>query len=301
LPRLRAVIKVSQGSAPDNWGSDDHPNAVPLAQGTPAGIVDDVIIIPFNDPEKSIRILDEYKGKIACVIVDPVPHRIGMIPVSSDFVEALYKWVQADGALLMFDEVITFRNEFGGMQSRFGIQPDLTSLGKLIGGGFPVGALAGSDEVMGVFARGEHGLRLPHSGTFSANPVTMTAGLVAMELFDEAAVSKLNALGDYARTGLTEAIKLADVPACVTGTGSLLRIHLKPDAPRDYRQAYPLPGEQKVLNSLIEALYDRGIMMIHTGSAALSTPMGNAEIDTLCEAMHHSLRVLKDPIEAINN
>ena len=129
----------------------------------------------------------------------------------------------------------------------------------------------------------------------------MTAGLVAMELFDKTGISKLNALGDYARTGLADAIKLADVPACVTGTGSLLRIHLKPDAPRDYRQAYPLPGEQKVLNALVEALYDQGIMMIHTGSAALSTPMDNAEIDVLCEAVHQCLRALKGQMEANNN
>ncbi len=233
--------EISQGSAPGNWGNVDHPNAVPLAQGTPDSLVDDVIVIPFNDPENSVRILDENKGEIACIIVDPIPHRIGMIPVLSDFVEALYKWAQADGALLMFDEVITFRSEFGGMQSRFGIQPDLTSMGKLIGGGFPVGALAGRNEVMSVFVRGEHGLRLPHSGTFSANPITMSAGLVAMEMFDKTAISKLNTLGDYARKGLSDAIKLADVPACVTGTGSLLRVHLKPDAPRNYREAYPLP------------------------------------------------------------
>ena len=145
--------EVSQGSAPGNWGAVEHPNAVPLAQGTPAGVVEDVIVIPFNDLKKAIRILDENREKIACIIVDPIPHRIGMVPVLADFVEALYKWAQADGALLMFDEVITFRSEYGGMQSRFEIQPGLTSLGKLIGGGFPVGALAGSDKVMSVFLR----------------------------------------------------------------------------------------------------------------------------------------------------
>jgi len=289
--------EVSQAPTPENWGAPEHPNAVPLAQGTPPAILDDMIIIPFNDPQKAIAVLDEHKAQIACVMIDPIPHRIGMVPVNADFVTALHQWTRDNSALLMFDEVITLRSEVGGMQTRFGIQPDLTAMGKMIGGGFPVGALAGSHEVMDVFVRGEKGLRLPHSGTFSANPVTMTAGLAAMEAFDEAAVVRLNKLGEYARNGLTQAITLADVPASVTGTGSLLRIHLKAEAPGNYRQAHLLPAEQKALSAFIETLYNEGIMMIHTGAAALSTPMGNAEIDRLCEAVHKALLPVKGLLE----
>jgi len=289
--------EVSQSPTPENWGDQDHPNAVPLARGTPAGVVQDMIILPFNDAEKAIAILEEQADQVACVLIDPIPHRIGMVPVTEDFVRALRKWTLARGALLMFDEVITFRTEVGGMQARYGVQPDLTSMGKMIGGGFPVGALAGRDEVMAVFVKGAKGLRLPHSGTFSANPVTMTAGRVAMELFDEPAVFRLNTLGDYARASLTEAIKLAGVPACVAGTGSLFRIHLKAELPRNYREAHPTPREQKALSALIDALYDEGIMMIHTGAATLSTPMGHAEIDRLTEAVAKSLGTIKGMLE----
>ncbi len=289
--------EVSQSPTPENWGDQDHPNAVPLARGTPAGVVQDMIILPFNDAEKAIAILEEQADQVACVLIDPIPHRIGMVPVAEDFVRALRKWTQDRGALLMFDEVITFRTEVGGMQARYGVQPDLTSMGKMIGGGFPVGALAGRDEVMAVFVKGAKGLRLPHSGTFSANPVTMTAGRVAMELFDEPAVFRLNTLGDYARASLTEAIKLVGVPACVAGTGSLFRIHLKAELPRNYREAHPTPREQKALSALIDALYDEGIMMIHTGAATLSTPMGHAEIDRLTEAVAKSLGTIKGMLE----
>ncbi len=285
--------EVSQSPGPDNWGDKDNPNPVPLAQGTPVGVLQDMVIIPFNDPEKAIAVLDEHKGEIACIMLDPIPHRIGMIPVKAAFVNALYGWTRENGALLMFDEVITFRSEYGGMQARFDVQPDLTSMGKMIGGGFPVGALAGRADVMDVFVKGPKGLRLPHSGTFSANPVTMTAGLVAMELFDKAAVTRLNALGDYARAGLAEAIARADVPASVTGTGSLLRLHLKAEPPKNYRQGHPTAKQMQALNLLIDTLYDDGIMMIHTGAAALSTAMGNAEIDRLCEVVENALISVK--------
>ncbi len=281
--------EVSQAPKPDNWGDPGHPNAIALAQGTPSAVLDDMVIIPFNDPENAIAVLDQHKDQIACIIIDPIPHRIGMVPVNADFVSALHQWTRSNDSLLMFDEVITLRSEYGGMQSRFGVSPDLTSMGKMIGGGFLVGALAGRGDVMDVFTYGEKGLRLPHSGTFSANLITMTAGLVAMEHFDEEAVIRLNKLGDYARASIADAIGTADVPASVTGTGSLLRIHLKASAPRNYREAHMSATGQKALSALITALYDQGIMMIHTGAAALSTAMEKDQIDQLAEAVFKSL------------
>ncbi len=293
--------EVSQESTPANWGDAAHPEAVPLAVGTPAGIAAEMVIIPFNDPDRALAILDEHKGQIAAVLIDPVPHRIGLVPAGQDFAGTMAKWTQDNGALLIFDEVITYRNEEGGMQARFNIRPDLTALGKMIGGGFPVGALAGRAEVMDVFVSGAKGLRLPHSGTFSANPVTMTAGLVAMAHFDKAGVTRLNALGDYARKGLAEVIRQADVAASVSGTGSLLRLHLKEQPPRNYREAYLSGDEKRALSALIEALYDEGMIMIHTGAAALSTPMGRGDIDRLCGAVLKSLLSIRALMDKINS
>lgn len=281
--------EVSQAPTPENWGGADHPNAVPLAQGTPGSVLEDMIIIPFNEPEKAIAILNEQADDIACVLIDPIPHRIGMVPVSAEFVTALSQWTRANGALLMYDEVITFRSEVGGMQDRFDISPDLTSLGKMIGGGFPVGALAGREAIMEVFTNG----RLPHSGTFSANPITMTAGRVAMELFDAQAVKRLNALGDYTAARLREVIRITDVSASVTGSGSLYRIHLKAEAPKNYRDTHPSQAEKKATNAFINSLYDNGIMMIHTGALTLSTPMTESHIDQLADAVLTSLKSIR--------
>ncbi len=282
--------EISQSPAPNRWGQADCPASVPLAVGTPAGVVEDVVVLPFNDAASATAILDQHRGEIACVLVDPMPHRAGLIPVQDSYVQALRDWTRNDGALLMFDEVITFRTEWGGMQSRLSVQPDLTALGKMIGGGFPVGAIAGRNEVMGVFESGGHGPRLPHSGTFSANPITMTAGNVAMTLFDTEAVTRLNRLGEYARSKLEEAISIADVPASISGTGSMFRVHIKAEVPRDYRTSFPTPEEKRALTTFVDHMGDAGFLLIYSGAGTLSTPMGEAEIDRLAEAAIPALR-----------
>ncbi len=282
--------EVSQAPGPDRWGLWEDPTPVPLADGTPAAVLRDVIVIPFNHPRAAKRILDRHRGEIACVMVDPMPHRSGLVPATPEFLGALREWTREDGSLLLFDEVITFRIEVGGMQARYDVTPDLTAMGKMIGGGFPVGCVAGTDEVMSVFARHGGPPPLPHSGTFSANPVTMTAGLTAMQLFDSAAVARLNRLGELARKGIAEAIAAAGVPASVTGSGSAFRIHIKETAPFDYRSAYPTPEERQLERRFIRGLYDDGILIVGTGTGFLSTPMTEAEIDRLAEAVEASLR-----------
>ena len=286
--------EASQSPTPDVWGRSDNPNSVPLAVGTPEGVLADVVIIPFNDPDTAVAILDRHRKDIAGVLLDLMPHRVGLIPASDVFVSSLRDWTRDNDALLIVDEVITFREEVGGMQARFTARPDLTAMAKIIGGGFPVGAVAGRDEVMSVFAATEHGIRFPHSGTFSANPVTMTAGRVAMELYDAPAVERLNRLGDVARSRISEAIALSGAPASVTGSGSLFRIHMRAEPPVDYRSAYQDRDTVKTLNRFIDGVYDGGIMMLNTAAGALSTAMDVPEIDRLAEVVEHSLRTIRN-------
>jgi glutamate-1-semialdehyde 2,1-aminomutase len=169
--------EVSQTATPTDWGAPDHPSSVPVCSGTPRGVLDDVIVIPFNDPARAVALLDQHAEHLACVLIDPLPHRVGMMPASDEFVNAMHAWARRNDSLLVFDEVITFRVGFAGAQERYRVRPDLTALGKIIGGGFPVGALAGRADVMDVLNPLRQPLLFPHSGTFSANPVTMTAGL----------------------------------------------------------------------------------------------------------------------------
>jgi glutamate-1-semialdehyde 2,1-aminomutase len=292
---LYDYAEISQTADPSNWGPDTSPTSVPVAFGTPPGVLSDVVVVPFNDPEQAIAILDQHKRSIAGVIVDPLPHRVGLIPASADFVSALRKWTQMDGSLLLFDEVITFRAEYGGAQEWYDVDPDLTAMGKIIGGGFPVGAIAGRADVMDVMNPLAETVLFPHSGTFSANPVTMTAGLVTMELYDRDAVSRVNSLADRAVAGINQAIEDTGARACVTGGGSMFRVHMKDCPPQDYREAFVTPEESGRLNLLLDHLFDAGFLMINTCSATTSTAMGEEEVDALVDAMAEGLSKLVLP------
>ena len=284
--------EVSQTANPSNWGDINKPNSTPVAVGTPEKALEDVVVIPFNDVERAIKILDQHKDEIACILVDLLPHRVGLIPASNDFINALHKWSRDNKSLLAFDEVITFRTNYRGAQQNYDVNPDLTAIGKVIGGGFPAGALAGCDEVMKVLDPTEAKVLLPHSGTFSANPITMTAGYAAMKDFDQAAVTKLNELTTYAKEEIIKAISEVGIAACVTGAGSMFRVHLKAEPPKNYREAYVDKRESALITKLLDHLFDNGVMLINTCSATLSTAMGKKEID-------HLVSVLKDGFEML--
>jgi glutamate-1-semialdehyde 2,1-aminomutase len=291
---LYDYAEVSQTSNPSNWGEADHPASVPVAHGTPPATLSDVVIIPFNDAQRAISILDKQAENIACVLLDPLPHRVGMIPAKAEFVRALRRWCDLTGALLVFDEVITFRTAYGGAHQYYDVRADLTALGKMIGGGFPIGALAGRNRVMGVMDPSVPPLLFPHSGTFSANPISMVAGHACMRLFDEEMVERLNVLGALAREQIAEAIRVSDIPACVTGGGSMFRVHFKPEPPTDYRSNFADAVEMHYRQVFLDYMFDHGIMMINTASGTLSTPMTEAEIDTLAEVMLGAFRAVRE-------
>lgn len=293
--------EVSQTANPSNWGNINKPNSVPLANGTPQGVLNDVVIFPYNDIERTIAILDRQANKIACVLIDPVPHRVGLLQGTNEFVEALHKWTRANGALLVFDEVVTLRVNYGGAQEKYSVRPDLTALGKMIGGGFPVGALVGRSDVMKVLDPRESKLLFPHSGTFSANPITMTAGRVAMELFDKEAILKLNILTQKAINQIEEAIRIADVPVSITGAGSMFRIHLRATPPTTYREAYQTKETAALINALIDYLFfTEKIMMVNTCACMFSTVLTQKEVDKLAEAMLNGFRFIKPKLENLH-
>jgi glutamate-1-semialdehyde 2,1-aminomutase len=292
--------EVSQVANPTNWGDINKPNSVPLAYGTPQGVLDDVIIFPYNDIDRTLSILDAQAGQIACVLIDPVPHRVGLLPGSDAFVEAIYEWTRRNGALLVFDEVVTFRVNYGGAQARYKVRPDLTALGKIIGGGFPVGALVGRSDVMQVLDPRQPKVLFPHSGTFSANPISMTAGYVAMKLFDEEAVLKLNARTRQAINQIEEAVRLADVPVSLTGAGSMFRIHLRAMPPTTYREAYQPKEVTALVNELLDYLfYQENLIMINTCACMFSTAITQKEVDKLSEALLNGFRIIKPKLEAL--
>ena len=285
--------EVSLSSTSDNWGDLRDPARIPYSHGTPAGMLADTVIIPFNEPEAAGAILDRCGGELAAILIDPMPNRVGLMPASQEFLAVLQQAARRHGCLLIFDEVIAFRQGVGGTQGVLGIVPDLTSLGKIIGGGLPVGAVAGRAEVMSVFEERDGNRLLSQGGTFNANPLTMVAGLAAMEMFDGDAVGELNARGDRLREQIAEAFKLANAEGQVTGAGSLFHLHLNSRNLRGYRDALPRGEEAARMAQLQSLMVDAGIYLSPTGLGCLSTAMTEDHLGRFPEALLACLRQLE--------
>ncbi|MBO4227905.1 aspartate aminotransferase family protein [Bradyrhizobium neotropicale] len=280
--------EVSLDPTPSAWGGN-APVSVAYAKGTPENVLADVVTIPFNDVEAAVSLIREHGPELAGVLVDPMPNRAGLVPADKAYLEALRQVTREVGALLIFDEVISFRVGYHGAQGVWGIEPDLTTLGKIIGGGFPVGAIAGRKQFMSVFDPSSGKPALPHGGTFSANPVTMRAGLAAMELLDKAAFKRLDAIGQAVRDGIDAAFRRTGVPGRTVGLGSLLKIHFTDRNIRDYRSAYLNEAEAKRQTVFNSGLLNRGIFMANYGLMALSLPMSDADVDQIVSAAAASL------------
>jgi glutamate-1-semialdehyde 2,1-aminomutase len=224
------------------------------------------------------------------VLVDPLSNRMGFIPPADGFLAFLRQLTRARGILLIYDEVISFRVGYQGAQGRYGGDPDLTAFGKIMGGGFPVGATGGRAEVMEVFDPGTRGPRIASGGTFSANPVSMTAGLAAMEAMTPGEFDRLETLGDRVRARIGDAFRAARVPGQVTGAGSLFRLLLTDRPLRSYRDV-DQRAEART-EPLFHALLDAGVLLHTTGLGCLSTPMGDAEIEELAGAVERALRAV---------
>jgi glutamate-1-semialdehyde 2,1-aminomutase len=275
--------EVSLSSDPTTWGPLPAPASVAYSRGTPPAVLDDVVVVPFNRPEVAVARIERHARELAAVILDPLPNRVGLIPASPEFLRALRDVTRAHGILLILDEVIAFRAGYHGAQGAFGIEPDLTTLGKIIGGGFPVGAVGGRAEVMAVFDPRGGPPAVPHGGTFNANPVTMAAGLAAMTLLDRAAFSRLGDLGAKVRGAMADCFKRAGVPGQVMGLGSLFRIHGTERDLVDYRTARLEPAEAERHGRLMRLLIEHGVLISPTGLGCLSTPMTDVEVEGLLE------------------
>lgn len=237
----------------------------PSAIGIPAATAEVVIPIAQGSYEEFDHVMSTMGDKVAAVVIDLMPNRAGLIPADQAFVQHIRAVTKKHEALLIVDEVITFRVHLGGMHKVYEVEPDLITVGKIMGGGFPVGGLGGSEEIMQVFDP-ERSNYVSLGGTFSANPVTMMAGKVAMDYFQNDEVSRLNNLGDSLREQLlANGIK-------VTGFGSLARLHGDFD-----------------MNTLWWDLYANGVFIAPTGLMSLSTPMDQSHIDQIAEVVIKSI------------
>lgn len=180
----------------------------------------------------------------------------------------------------------------------FGCDADVTTLGKIIGGGLPVGAVGGKREIMAIFDPRE-GFTAWHGGTFNGNPMTMSAGLASMELLTPEALRTLNELGDMARAKVREAFDAAGATGQVTGLGSLLRIHCTDRKLSDYRSFYPSADEARKLDWLMIYLLNHGFLITRMGTVTLSTVTTETEIEHFAETLHAGLETMKNNPPAV--
>jgi len=270
--------EISENSNPDNWG-EREPVSVPFAKGTPASVLEEVVVLPFNDIDTTADLLERHAAELACLLIDLVPSRAGLIPLESDYVDAIRDITKRHGILLISDEVLNFRQGYHGVSARFGLQPDLITLGKIIGGGLPIGAVAGSSELMAIFDNSNSDAPLPQGGTFSANPLSMVAGIASMEALDPAAFERLERLGNRIHVSLSEAINQRGLPIAITGLGSLFRVHFKARPPRTNREFWPTPMEANLLRRMARSMLVKGVIMPPMSCSSLSTAMTDSDID----------------------
>lgn len=280
--------EVGQSTPPEQWTAN-RPLSTRYVKGTPQSVLDEVLVLPFNRTEQAAGILAENGEELAAIVVDPMPMRAGLAPAKRDFLEMLRAFCDRTGTLLVFDEVISFRLGYHGAQGEIGVTPDLTTLGKIIGGGFPVGAIAGRADVMDVFNPISGSPAYAHGGTFNANPVTMAAGMAAMNLLTPDVFATLTARGDHVRQAIDGIFARKGHPGCATGAGSLIKVHFHSGPIDDYRSAYAQGESKSALTRLLPALMKRGVMATPVGLVSLSTVMTDGDVAFLIDALEGAI------------
>jgi glutamate-1-semialdehyde 2,1-aminomutase len=290
------TASISVSPDPALWGDPEAPASV-APPGASRSSAADVLVLPMNDVEVGRALLRAHADDLAGVILDPLVKNLGYEPASAAFVAMLREETTRAGALLIFDEVYSFRLGFHGAQGALGVAPDLTAMGKVIGGGLPIGAVGGRADIMTALFDPRSGRpRLAHGGTFNANPMTMAAGAAAMRLFDEAAFERLSALGDRLREGLAEAVRISGAPATVKGAASMTSLFHVEEPIGTYRDLQSVmranPKARARGERLFRYLLDHGVMIGASGFFVLSTALTEADIDRVCETVLGGLRVL---------
>lgn len=249
--------------------------------GAPRSTADNVVVLDFNDADGLEANLAPYVGTLAAILIDPMPSRAGLLKPLPQFIERLTAFAQRHGILIIADEVLNLRQGYNGASSRYGLSPDLMTAGKIIGGGFPIGAIGGRSEVMSVFGSDGKAPLVPQGGTFSANPVSMVAGRVAMEAMTLDNFGRLERLGDRVRKQLCDLVAKHDAPFSVAGAASLFRIHPKRALPDTYADAMMTLDEATRMRSLSRFFRQEGILLPGDAAACLSTSMSEPDIDSI--------------------
>lgn len=276
-------VMVSVSGDPKAGGNRRRPKSLAWSAGIPPAVLKHTVVLPWNDAEACEKILEAEAAHLACLIVDPLMCNAGLLTPAEGFLERLRALTSRHGILLVFDEVISFRVAWGGAQERLGIRPDLTTFGKIIGGGLPVGAFGGRADIMNFYDPRHGGARISHGGTFNANPVTMAAGVATLNALTPEAYARLDALGDRLRGGVARLLAATRRKGQVSGAGSLYWLHWTTEPLTDYRSARPKDAEAPMRVFL--GLLNEGILLTPRGLGACSLAMTDTDVDRFVNAL----------------
>ncbi len=270
-------------------GSGAATLGVPDSLGVPADFARHTITCPFNDATAFALAVKQHHQTLACVIVEPVAANMGVVPPEQGFLETLRQHCTRHGIILIFDEVISgFRLGYGGAQELYGLTPDLTTLGKVIGGGMPVGALGGKAEIMDALAP-DGGVY--QAGTLSGNPVAVAAGIATLKvLADENPYQELDRLTRKLADGLRDVAQRLSIPSYVTQVGSMMSLFFSEPAVRDFQTV--LQADAEAYRNYFHGMLSRGIYLAPSPYEAtfLSTAHTESDIERTLEAAEESLR-----------
>lgn len=258
---------------------------------TPPEIESLLRFVPYNDAPALEDVLAREGERVAAILLEPVMGE-GVIAGEADYLRSARDLADRHGALLILDEVVTFRLAPGGRQEAVGVSPHLTTFGKIIGGGLPVGAVGGSEAVMSVFDPNRDGA-LPHSGTFNGNTLTMAAGLVSLELLTAAEIERINRLGERLAAGLREALAAHEIDGGVTQCGSLLHLVFGSDG--EPRRFEDLDLESRTLDRVHLACMEEGLFIAPRGLMNTSTVMNDDVIDEVTARFGRALERVTAP------
>jgi glutamate-1-semialdehyde 2,1-aminomutase len=273
--------EVSTHPVPAEAGPAERPLARPDSIGTPAWALEQTVVLPFNDPDAAERILRHEGSQVAAVILEPIIGAGGVIAATTEFLQRLRSVTRELGMLLIFDEVISLRVAPGGAQELYGVTPDLTTMGKIIGGGLPVAAFGGRADVMELLDPRRQP-NLAQGGTYNGNPLGMAAGVAAMKELTPDVYEDLNRRGARIKDQLSEVFTSHGVAAQVNGVASLLAIHFTATPVTDYRSK--ATADEGMTRDFFLGLVNHGVLMAPRAMGALSTPMGEEEIQRFVDA-----------------
>jgi glutamate-1-semialdehyde 2,1-aminomutase len=263
--------------------------------GVPSFVPHVVAMIPYNDVEALEALMAERGDEVAALIFEPVLGE-GVITGNPEFFAAARRLADTHGALLVIDEVVTARLAWGGYQSIVGVKPDLTTFGKIIGGGLPVGAVGGREDVMAAFDPRRSGF-VSHSGTFNGNPMTMAAGRVSLDLLTEDEIGRINRLGDALADGILRAFGEAELDGDVTSYGSFLHLHLESPAQISTFADVNLESEQ--LARLHLACLEEGVYFAPRGMLNTSTAMDESVIEEVVAGITYAAARVREEAVAL--